>query len=265
MIKKPKKSLGQNFLTAQSVVDKIIETAKLDSKDIVLEIGTGKGILTKSLLEKAKKVISIEKDDELISYLQEKFKDEIKNGKLILVHGDILTFDFEKYELRNNDYKIVANIPYYITGEFLRKILSSDIKPSRMVLLVQKEVAERIARSKKESILSISVRAYGEPKYIQTIKAGSFSPTPKVDSAVLSIENISKDFFDKINEKKFFKIVKTGFVHKRKFLISNLSTLENKEKLKKVFNQVDISEKVRAEEVSLEQWKKFIKFFEIDN
>jgi len=86
-----------------------------------------------------------------------------------------------------------------------------------------------------------------------------------VDSAVLSIENISKDFFDKINEKKFFKIVKTGFVHKRKFLISNLSTLENKEKLKKVFNQVDISEKVRAEEVSLEQWKKFIKFFEIDN
>ena len=263
MIKKPKKSLGQNFLTAQSVVDKIIETAKLDSKDIVLEIGTGKGILTKSLLEKAKKVISIEKDDELISYLQEKFKDEIKNGKLILVHGDILTFDFEKYGLKNNNYKIVANIPYYITGEFLRSILSSDIQPKSMVLLVQKEVAERIARNKKESILSISVKAYGEPKYIQTVKAGSFVPPPKVDSAILLIDNISKLFFSKDGpcwglEKRFFEILKTGFAHKRKLLSGNLSIFMDKEKLKIIFKQLGITEKARAEEISLNQWGKLV-------
>tara|TARA_Y100000310_G_scaffold169509_4_gene169667 strand:+ start:724 stop:1506 length:783 start_codon:yes stop_codon:yes gene_type:complete len=254
---KAKKSLGQNFLTSQSVVDKIITTAFFDSKDIILEIGTGKGILTKNLLEKSRKVISVEKDDKLIPFLKEKFRDEIKNGKLILVHGDILTFNFRLYEL--SDFKIVANIPYYITGEFLRKMLSSDIQPNSMVLLLQKEVAERIARSKKESILSISVKVYGEPKYIQTVKKGSFSPAPKVDSAILSIENISKKFFDEVNEEHFFKIMKLGFAHKRKLLISNLSALAGKEKLKKAFIEIGINEKARAEDLSISQWKKLLR------
>ena len=123
-----------------------------------------------------------------------------------------------------------------------------------MVLLVQKEVAERIARAKKESILSLSVKAYGEPKYIQTVKAGSFSPAPKVDSAILSIENISKKFFDEVSEEKFFKVIKTGFLHKRKLLLSNLSALKEKEEIKKAFTKVQINEKARAEDLSLEQW-----------
>ena len=256
---KVKKSLGQNFLTAQSVVGKIISTADLNPQDTVLEVGPGKGILTQALLEKAEKVISVEKDKELIPFLNKKFAKEIKNGKLILVHGDILTCNLEKYELKNSSYKIVANIPYYITGEFLRKTLSSDIQPSKMVLLVQKEVAERIAKAQKESILSVSVKVYGEPKYIQTVKAGSFSPVPKVDSAILSINNISKESFNKVSEEKFFEIVKTGFAHKRKFLISNLSALVDKEILKKVFNQVNISEKARAEEISVDKWKQLIR------
>lgn len=255
---KAKKSLGQNFLTAQSVVNKIISTADLNPKDIVLEVGPGYGILTEALIEKAEKVISVEKDDKLILFLKEKFRKEIENGKLILVHGDILTFDFQLHGL--SDYKIVANIPYYITGEFLRKILSSDIQPSQMVLLVQKEVAERIARSKKESILSISVKAYGEPKYIQTIKRGSFSPSPKVDSAILAINNISKELFSGINlhtqagEEHFFEVVKKGFSHKRKLLLSNLSTFAGKEKLKTVFKQLEISENARAEEIPVDKW-----------
>ena len=282
MTKKPKKSLGQNFLKAQSVVDKIVETANLNTKDTVLEVGPGKGILTESLLKKAGKVISVEKDAELIPFLKEKFKKEIKSGKLILVNGDILTFNFQLYKLSN--FKIVANIPYYITGEFLRKTLSSDIQPSQMVLLVQKEVAERIAKSKKESILSISVKAYGEPKYIQTVKAGNFTPSPKVDSAILAINNISKKFFTSNKkglsffqkkdspflsvEDKFFEVVKTGFAHKRKFLISNLEkcghptpTPDFKEILKKAFKQAKIEERARAEEVKLDQWGQLVARF----
>lgn len=265
---KAKKSLGQNFLTAQSVVDKIVETANLglqdvstNSKDTVLEVGPGKGILTQALLKSAGKVVAVEKDDALIYFLKKKFKEEIKIGKLILARGDILTFDFQFYKFSN--FKIVANIPYYITGEFLRKVLSSDIQPSQMVILVQKEVAERIAKSKKESVLSISVKAYGEPKYIQTVRRGSFAPAPKVDSAILAIYNISKNLFTNIEhlapgidtEKRFFEVVKTGFAHKRKFLLNNLSVLENKEKLKITFKQLGIDEKTRAEEVRVDKWK----------
>jgi 16S rRNA (adenine1518-N6/adenine1519-N6)-dimethyltransferase len=255
-----KKSLGQNFLTSQSVVDKIVETANLNDTDVVLEVGPGKGVLTQALLEKAGKVIAVEKDDALIYLLKERFAQEIKEEKLILVRGDILKFDFEEHGLKKGNYKIVANIPYYITGEFLRKTLSSDIQPTQMVLLVQKEVAERIARSKKESILSLSVKVYGEPKYIQTVKAGSFSPAPKVDSAILSIENISKKFFTNsevqphCSESRFFEVVKTGFAHKRKLLLSNLSILKSKEEIKKAFSKANIDEKARAEDLSLEQW-----------
>jgi len=263
---RPKKSLGQNFLTSQSVVDKIVETANLDSKDVVLEVGPGKGVLTQALLEKAGKVIAVEKDDALIYLLKEKFAQEIKEEKLVLVRGDILKFDlpagkagFEEYGLKNSNYKIVANIPYYITGEFLRRTLSSDIQPSQMVLLVQKEVAERIARSKKESILSLSIKVYGEPKYIQTVKAGSFNPAPKVDSAILSIENLSKKFFDEVSEERFFKVIKTGFAHKRKLLLSNLSVLKSREEIKKAFKEALINEKARAEELSLEQWLLMVK------
>lgn len=272
---RPKKSLGQNFLTSQSVVDKIIETANLNSEDIVLEVGPGKGILTQTLLRTAGKVIAVEKDDALIYFLKEKFEEEIKNGKLVLVRGDILKLDFEKYFGKRSGleerfhYKIVANIPYYITGEFLRKVLSLHNQPSKIVILLQKEVVERIARSKKESILSLSIKVYGEPKYIQTVKAGSFSPAPKVDSAILSIENISKDFFrsvrhsvsntSMVSEENFFKIIKTGFAHKRKLLISNLEkvgrpTSNRKEELRIIFKELGINEKARAEDLSLEQW-----------
>jgi len=250
---KQKKSLGQIFLTSQAIVNKIVVTADIKDDEIVLEAGPGKGILTQALLEKAGKVISVEKDIKLLPFLREKFAKEIEKEKLILVYGDILTFNFQFYKL--NNYKIVANIPYYITGEFLRKTLSSYIQPNKMVLLIQKEVAERIARTKKESILSISVKAYGEPKYIQTVKAGNFKPAPKVDSAILEINNISKEFFIQINEKKFFEIVKAGFAHKRKFLISNLGIFAEKEKLKLAFKQAGVSDTARAEDIALEQWK----------
>src|SRR3989344_3189802 len=154
-----KKSLGQNFLTSHAVAQDIIAAAHITPDDVVLEIGPGKGFLTEGLLQKAKKVIAVEKDGRMVEYLKDKFREEIRNGKLELIHQDILSFDPAGCGLRVTGYKLIANIPYYITGEILRTFLSGDTQPSLMVLMVQKEVAERIvARDGKESILSMSVK-----------------------------------------------------------------------------------------------------------
>lgn len=257
---KPKKSLGQNFLNSDGALDSIIKAGRVSKGDTVLEIGPGKGALTKRLLDSGANVIAVEKDDRLIPVLEELFVKEIKSKQLKLIHGDILDSDVSTYGLQTNNYKLIANIPYYITGEITRKFLSGNFQPSLIVVLVQKEVAERITTSTigsskikkgKESILSISVKVYGEPKYIQTVKAGCFFPPPKVDSAILLIDNISKDKFkNSIDENKFFELVKTGFAHKRKTLSSNLKDLVSKEKL----IELGINEKERAENLSLEQW-----------
>jgi len=249
---KAKKSLGQNFLNSDGALDAIIKAGRVVKGDTVLEIGPGKGALTKRLLNAGANVIAIEKDDRLIPVLEELFVKEIKSKQLILIHGDILEFNPSIYGLQTTDYKLIANIPYYITGEITRKFLSRDFQPSLMVVLVQKEVAERIiSKDKKESILSISVKTYGEPKYIQTVKAGCFFPPPKVDSAILLIDNISKkNFKNTQQEQKFFEIVKTGFAHKRKTLSSNLKKLIPKEKLA----SIGIKENERAENISLKQW-----------
>lgn len=234
-----KKSLGQNFLKSKKVLNKIVEAAQISKDETILEIGPGKGTLTKELVEAGAKVIAIEKDDRLIEDLSEKFQ-----GTEI-IHGDALEFNPKDIE---GDYKLVANIPYYITGEIIEKFLSADHQPSLMVSLVQKEVAERIvAKDGKESILSISVKAYGKPKYVSTVSKRYFAPAPKVDSAIISIENISKDNFSNISEEKFFNIVKTGFAHKRKKVLSNL-----KEKFD--ISKLDIPENSRAEELSVEKW-----------
>jgi len=229
-----KKSLGQHFLTSQSAVDKIVDVSDPSGDDIILEIGPGRGVLTEKLLLFAGKVIAVEKDDGLFEFLKERFKKEIENGKLDLIHGDILDFDPNIFSFyKDLNYKVVANIPYNITGAILKKFLSAEYQPECMVLMVQKEVAERIvAKDKKESILSLSVKIYGEPKYIQTVKAGSFFPAPKVDSAILLISDISKGFFlltPSVNggkeagrEGRFFELVRAGFKSKRKKLISNL-------------------------------------------
>jgi len=252
---RPKKSLGQNFLTSKSIAGDIIKTANLSKEDTVLEIGPGKGFLTEELLKKAGEVIAIEKDDRLIEYLQEKFSKEIADKKLKVIHEDILEFEPVKYGLKDGDYTVVANIPYYITGYIMRLFLESNNQPKKMVLMVQKEVAERIiANDGKESILSVSVKAYGTPYYIKKVPAEVFSPQPKVDSAILLIDDISKDMFDdKKQEEKFFEIVKKGFAHKRKTLSNNLSEYGN---IGKTLELCEISPKIRAEKLSTDQWLK---------
>jgi len=257
MIYKAKKSLGQNFLKSQPALQMMCSAGEINSKDIILEIGPGKGALTDKLLAIAQKVIAIEKDNDLYELLKEKYKDEIKNRKLLLLNDDILKFNPKNYFLQPYSYKIIANIPYNITGAIFKKFLSNEIQPEKMVLLVQKEVAERIvARDGKESILSLSVQAYGVPKYMMKVHKRFFSPSPKVDSAIILISNISRNNFKtKTSEDKFFEIIKTGFAHKRKVLRKNLeSDHVRSEKVNEVFEKLKIDPKARAENIKIEKW-----------
>ena len=251
---RPNKFLGQNFLKSAKIAEEIVEVAEIKPEDIVLEVGPGRGVLTELLIKKAKKVIAIEKDERLVEFLREKFAGEIKNGQLEIACGDILEFNHVNYPLKTGSYKIVANIPYYITSRFLRNFLSSDKYPYLMILMVQKEVAERIrAKDGKESLLSISVKAYGQPKIIRKVPAGYFSPAPKVDSAVIKIVAISKSFFKSITEKSFFELAKKGFSQKRKMLINNLGLGNG------IFEVCGVPLKARAENLSLENWKCLVK------
>jgi len=256
-----KKSLGQNFLKSKAAIADIIKAAELTKDNIVLEVGPGKGVLTEALLEKAGKVIAVEKDDRLIEVLEEKFAAEIKAGKFQIIHQDILEFDPKEAGLVQGKYKLVANIPYYITGQLFRLFLQSDHQPSLLVLMVQKEVAKRIVASDgKESILSLSVKVYGTPKYISKVPAKYFSPAPRVDSAILKVSDISKKVFteNKIDELSFFELIKTGFAHKRKLVIKNLESLYNKDMLLKIFTELSIPTKERSETLSLETWKSIL-------
>jgi 16S rRNA (adenine1518-N6/adenine1519-N6)-dimethyltransferase len=253
----PKKSLGQNFLTNTGIVASIVDAASLVPDETVLEIGPGKGVLTEELLKRGAKVVAVEKDDDLIPFLQKKFEKQISESKLVLVHEDVLDFQFSIFNSQTVGYKLVANIPYYITGQIIRKFLTAEKQPEKMVLLVQKEVAERVvAKDGKESLLSVSVKAYGAPSYVKTVKAGSFTPAPKVDSAVLLIDNISRDFFSGISEERFFEVLHAGFAHKRKQLFGNLKAVFDEDILREKMRSAGIPENVRAEDVSPEDWKK---------
>jgi 16S rRNA (adenine1518-N6/adenine1519-N6)-dimethyltransferase len=270
----PKKSLGQHFLRSDGALNKIIAAAELTKKDIVVEVGPGEGVLTEKLLQVSRMTLAIEKDSRSIEFLNEKFKKEIKSGKLVLIEGDILETDFcvilaqariqfinstdMDPRLRKDDntkYRVVANIPYYISGALIRFFLESKKPPTSMTLLLQKEVVERIvAKDKKESILSISVKAYGEVSNKGIVKAGSFFPPPKVDSAILHVSNVSKDFFkkNKIEEERFFEVLKAGFAHKRKLISNNL-------KEKSLIYPKNFPLNIRPEDLNLKDWAKITK------
>lgn len=247
---KNKKSLGQNFLKDKKILNKILDFAGIEKEDTVVEIGPGEGSLTELLLERVHKVISIEKDENLAEQLSHKFKQEILDSKLKIICGDVL--DSEQEYLPQTKYKLVGNIPYYITGAIFKKFLETKNQPESITFVVQKEVAERIvAKDGKESILSISVKAYGEPAFGGVIKAGSFYPKPNVDSAIISIKNIDRKRFGEnfsLSEQKFFEVLKKGFAHKRKFLIKNLASS------KEIFQKCSLSEKSRAEDLSVDDW-----------
>jgi 16S rRNA (adenine1518-N6/adenine1519-N6)-dimethyltransferase len=250
-----KKSLGQHFLNSPHVLSQIIDAGEIKSGENVLEIGPGTGVLTKALLDAGANVIAIEKDSRAIDLLNEKFNKEVTNNRLKIINGDIL--EENASFIPQETYKIIANIPYYITGAILEKFLESENKPQKMVLLVQKEVADRIlAKDGKESVLSNSVKAFGTPKIIAKVPKGAFLPPPTVDSAILAIENINDKLFseNRVEISKFFKIVKAGFAHKRKFAIRNLESVAKIENLKQIWVKSGLDEKVRAEDLHLSAW-----------
>lgn len=244
--------LGQHFLTRPEIAGWVADAVPLSHDSVVLEVGPGRGILTAELLKRAGTVVAVEKDPMLAAHLRERFSGETAGGRLVLVEEDIRDFNPALYPFLTHHYSLVANIPYYITGAIIRQFLTAEHQPHSMALLVQKEVAERIvANDGKESLLSLSVKAYGTPRYIRTVKAGSFSPPPKVDSAILVIENISRARFAETDtEHRFFVLLHSGFKSKRKLLSGNLG----KKFAGRTFPLCDINTQARAENVSVTQW-----------
>lgn len=260
---KPKKRLGQNFLVSDEALARIMEAARLSAGETVLEVGPGRGVLTRALLSQDVSVIAIEKDGELAEKLAEMFSREIEEEKLFLVGGDFLDVPMEDLALPKG-YVVVANIPYYITGAILQKILTAAVQPERCIFLLQKEVAERITDERRGSILSLSVKAYGSPRLGGAISREAFSPQPKVDSAILVIEKISrKNFATRREEEFFFSLIRNGFAHKRKLLARNLEALIASEKIARAFSSAKISPRARAEELSLAKWLALAREFQI--
>ncbi|MBP9760070.1 MAG: ribosomal RNA small subunit methyltransferase A [Candidatus Pacebacteria bacterium] len=244
--------LGQHFLTRPEIAGWVASAVPLTHKDTVLEIGPGHGILTRELLMRAGRVIAIEKDPLLVAELQETFREEIAVGHLILVEQDIRDFEPSSLYKKNTAYSLVANIPYYLTGYIIRKFLSTEYQPTNIAVLIQKEVAERIvARNNKESLLSLSVKAYGTPELVRTVKAGAFSPPPKVDSAILHIRDISRSqFLSARHETQFFELLRTAFSARRKTLGATLKGIVSDE----ILGQCAVPKTARPEDVRLGAW-----------
>lgn len=243
--------LGQHFLKHSWAARSLAYAAVARPGETILEVGPGKGVLTRELLALGP-VVAVEKDEKLVAMLHETFANEIADGKLRVVSEDVRNISPESLGLKT--FVLAANIPYYITGEIIRQFLTASIQPRAMALLIQKEVAQRIV-SPRGSILSISVKAYGTPRIVEKVSRIHFSPPPSVDSAILSIDAISKSFFEDIGEEQFFTIVKAGFASKRKFVSNNLTVIFEKESVSRALDAADVPEKARAEDLTLEQWK----------
>lgn len=250
----PKKYLGQNFLIDKFALKKIIKCASLSKEDIVLEIGSGFGVLTEELSKSAKKVIGIEKD----KILAQISKDFLKNYKnLQIIEADFKQISLNDLGLKKHKYKVVANLPYSSAVFILRKLLESPICPKEITCLLQKEVAQKIC-SPKNNLLSLSIKFFGKPKICGFVPKKAFWPKPKVDSAILKIKEIQKNS-PPIEPDKFFQIIKFGFSSPRKVLINNLSKKYPKNWLKKTFQELKIPLSARAEELTINDWISLIK------
>jgi len=254
-----KKSLGQHFLNSDFVPKKMCDAAGLTpgrrsnlrpGGEVVLEIGPGTGILTAEILKRGASVVAIEADARAITSLQETFANEIATGQLTIYHHDARALNLAEFGLVDQQFKIIANIPYYISGLLFRLCLESDIQPTNLVFLVQREVAARIARDVKSSILSMSVRVYGDPTYVDTIKRGHFTPPPAVDSAIVAVNDINRSRLQGIVEADFFTALHAAFGQKRKQLAGNLAPLFGKQSVVTALIKLDLPADVRAEDLT---------------
>ena len=255
MVKGPNKSLGQHWLRDRDVLAHIADCAELSKTDTVLEIGPGLGTLTSELLRRAEKVIAVEFDGELANKLPAQFP-----GKnLEVIQNDILKFDLTVLPV---DYKVVANVPYYITSKIVQMLMTAKNKPLVAVLLVQKEVAERLAaKSGQMGILSISAQVFADVTLGDVVPAKLFTPPPKVDSQVVILKTRQNSFFTEINESDFFKVVKAGFSAKRKKIRSSLSggLKLSKPDTEIILQKAGINPDSRAETLTLDDWTRLTK------
>jgi len=266
----PKKSLGQNFLVDEQHLDRVVAAADLTADDTVLEIGPGLGALTRRLAAKAGRVIAVELDDRLITILRAQFATQ---SHVSIVHGDMLKLNpvdlLAEAVLVNraqgapakivnpSTYKVVANLPYYITSAVIRHLLEASVPPSLAVLMVQKEVAERICAAPGDmSILAVSVQFYAQPQIVHQVPATAFYPRPKVDSAVLRMEVFPQPVVTAVAPEIFFRVVRAGFSQKRKQLLNTISAglHLSKDEATAALDRAGIDPKRRAETLSLAEW-----------
>lgn len=246
----PKKSLGQHWLRDEASLVAMVAAAEVGADDVVLEIGPGHGTLTVKLLERAKQVVAVEFDRVLAARLPQ----HLQAKNLRVVEADILNYDLT---VLPPGYKVVANIPYYLTSNLLRVLCESVNPPARMALLVQKELAERVVASPGQmSLLCVSVQLYYQASLGQVVPAKLFSPMPKVDSQILQLTRHKMPLFPDINNKEFFRLVKAGFSSRRKTLVNSLSAglRLSKEETKYFIGQAGLYPGQRAQELSLEDW-----------
>ena len=249
-----KKSLGQNFLHDASLLSAIVAAASVQEHDNVLEIGPGLGALTQHLSDAAARVVAVELDQRLLPVLEEQIGNR---SNVEIVHGDVLAHDPRAW-FGDEPYKVVANVPYYITGAILEHVLGRKNKPEVMVITVQKEVAERIAAQPGDmTLLAVSVQIYGAVQIVREISAGSFWPRPDVDSAILRFDLIADHALSADEEKLFFRLVRVGFSQKRKQLQKNLRALGfERNEIVALLQSTGISPQRRAETLSIEEWLK---------
>jgi 16S rRNA (adenine1518-N6/adenine1519-N6)-dimethyltransferase len=251
---RPSKGLGQNFMTDRVILDKIVAAAELTRDDVVLEIGAGLGALTERLAQEAGRVVAVELDERMMGVLQETLSGY---DTVTLVQGDILALDPAQLVQPATEYTVVANLPYYITSAALRHLLESSRRPQRLVITVQREVAERIVATPGQmSLLAVSVQFFGEPHLLFRIKPGSFYPPPGVESAVVRVDMYDTPPVGVEDAHRFFRVVRAGFAQRRKQLRNTLSAGLHMpaEKVAARLQEAGIDPKRRAETLSLEEW-----------
>lgn len=241
---------------------------QLETGDVVLEVGPGTGALTTVLLEAGAVIKAIETDARAVAALEDRFAKEIATGQLLIHHADMRELGLAEvasiFNLSPHSYKVIANIPYYLSGQLFRFFLDSEIQPNTIVFLVQKEVAKRICDPNKESLLSLSVKVFGTPTYVKTVGKGHFSPVPAVDSAIIRIVDITRDNFTKLDLKPdhFFAVLRLGLGQKRKQLASNLARQYPKEKVQTALSELNLPPTVRGEDVHLTDWLNIAKLLQ---
>lgn len=255
MSERPKKSLGQHWLFDENILDSIVKTSGVKIEDDVLEVGPGLGTLTKKLLEAGAEIYAVEKDESLALDL----KNQFSQSSFRLFIADILQFDLTSLP---PDYKVVANIPYYLTSNLIRNLTESTNPPATITLLVQKEVAERIcARPGQMSILSVSAQLYYSCNLSIIVTKDKFTPPPKVDSQVVHLIRKKPEEIPEIDPKHFFRVVKAGFSARRKTLLNSLSGGLNSDKknTSEILERAGISPNQRPQELSLDDWARLSK------